>query len=134
MGISEPDDAPIENKVQYLEQELKTLRKQMTRMTEEFMGTIAILCLPLSNSKRLEIGFKQIRDLPNVPLKVIMKRYVIESKLSNMSFDEMINPIINVLGFERAWKVVDDETIRDNYGEWDLNRWKEMAKTHSCEE
>ena len=133
MGISEPDDAPIENKIQYLEDELKTMKKEMIRMIEDFMGTIAILCLPLSVQKRLEIGFKQIQQLPNTPLKVIMKRYVIESKASNLSFDDMINPIVSVLGFERAWKILDGETIKDNYGDWDLNRWKEMAKSNPCE-
>ena len=98
------------------------------------MGTITILCLPLQKGRRLELGFKQISKIPNSILTVILERYVIESKNSDLNFDEMINPVVSVLGFERAWKILTKTTIRKNYGDFAIMRWEEMAKSHSCEE
>ena len=128
------DDTPIENKVEYIEQELKLMRREMIKLTEEFMGTITILCLPLTDSRRLELGFKQISELPNAPLKVIVRRYVMESKMSDLKFDDMVDPMVRMLGFERLWKILDAETIKNNYGDWALSKWQEMAKNHPCEE
>ena len=132
--MSSDEKPPIEERIDTLEQELKTAKKQIERLTEELIGTIAINCLPLPQSKKLAIGFKMLKILPQAPLIIIIKRYVAESRMSNLSFDEMINPIVNELGFERAWKVLSHETIKDVYGDWDLNRWKEMAKSHPCED
>lgn len=132
--MSSDDDAPMGDRVSYLERELKTAQQQITALTENLLGTITILCLPLSVGKRLEIGFKQIKDLPDDILTIIVKRYVQEAKYSDVSFDEMISPLVAILGFERAWKILSRETVKDNYGEWALNKWEEMARNHPCED
>jgi hypothetical protein len=97
------------------------------------MGAITILCLPISTSRKLEIGFKMIEKLPDDTLKMIIKRYVEEGKKSDVSFDNMIDPMVRILGFERLWKILDAETIRLHYGEWALAKWQDMAKSHHCE-
>lgn len=133
--MSEKDDkVPISEKVKFLEEELKSTKKQLLNLTEELMGTITILCLPLPRGRRLELGFKQIGKIPNDILKVILERYVLESKNSDLSFDEMINPMVSVLGFERTWKILSIPTIRKNYGEYAVAKWEELAKNHACEE
>ena len=120
--------------IEYLEKELTSSRKQIEKLYEELLGTITILCLPLNKTRRLELGLKQVEKLPNNPLKMIIQRYVIESKKIDLSFDEIINPIVSVLGFERAWKLLPSEIIKENYGEWAEAKWEEMGKNHSCEE
>ena len=132
--MSDPTDVPIEERVAYLERELTTAQKQISNLTQELLGTITILCLPLSQSKKLEVGFKLISELPPKILEVIVKKYVQESKNVDISFDTMISPIVNILGFERAWKVLSRETVKDSYGEWALSKWDEMAKSHKCED
>jgi len=132
--MSDPKDTPIEERVSYLEKELTSSRKQIEKLYEELLGTITILCLPLNKTRRLELGLKQVEKLPNNPLKMIIQRYVIESKKIDLSFDEIINPIVSVLGFDRAWKLLPSETIREIYGEWASAKWEEMGRNHTCEE
>ena len=132
--MSKDTEVPIDERVSDLERELKNTQKQIMRLSEELMGTITILCLPLSNSRKLELGFKQVQQLPRDILKVIIRRYIKESKHSDLSFDAMITPVVSVLGFERAWKVLTRETINEVYGEWALGKWDEMAKSHPCED
>ena len=131
--MSDSNEVPIEERVSYLEKELINSRKQIEELYEELMGTITILCLPLNKGRRLELGFKQIKKLPNNALQMIIKRYVIESKKMDLSFDEMINPVVSVLGFERSWKLLSSESIMEIYGEWAVGKWEEMAKAHPCE-
>ncbi|PJC49821.1 MAG: hypothetical protein CO032_08080, partial [Nitrosopumilales archaeon CG_4_9_14_0_2_um_filter_34_16] len=126
--MSKDSEAPIDERVNDLERELKNTQKQITKLSEELMGTITILCLPLTHSRKLELGFKQVEQLPNNILKVIIRRYIMESKHSDLSFDTMITPVVSVLGFERAWKVITRTTINEVYGEWSLGKWDEMAK------
>ena len=45
----------------------------------------------------------------------------------------MIDPMFLVFGFERLWKILDTETIREFYGEWALGKWDAMGKSHKCE-
>jgi len=65
-------------------------------------------------------------------LKIIIRRYVEESKKVDMKFDDMIDPLFIVFGFERLWKLLDSETIREFFGEWALNKWNEIGKNHEC--
>lgn len=127
-------EIPLDERVTDLERDLKNSQKQIEKLTQELMGTITILCLPLSEGRRLELGFKQISELPNNILGIIIDRYVKESKHSDLSFDSMVTPLVSVLGFERAWKVLTREKIKDEYGDWALSKWDEMAKSHPCEE
>jgi len=132
--MSEDSKVPIDERVSDLERELLNTQKQIVKLSEELMGTITILCLPLSNSRKLELGFKQIEQLPNNILRIIIVRYIKESKHSDLSFDTMITPVVSILGFERAWKVLTRETINEVYGEWALGKWDEIAKSHPCED
>ena len=132
--MSEDRKVPIDERVSDLEKDLKNTQKQIIKLSEELMGTITILCLPLTDSRKLELGFKQVEQLPNKILNVIIRRYIMESKHSDLSFDTMITPVVSVLGFERAWKVITREIINDVYGEWALGKWDEMAKSHPCED
>lgn len=132
--MSEGSEAPIKERVNDLERDLQNTQKQITRLTQELMGTVTILCLPLTDSRKIELGFKQVEQLPNNVLKVIVKKYVEESKHSDLSFDAMVTPVVGVLGFERAWKVLTRDTIKEVYGDWSLGKWDEMAKSHPCED
>lgn len=132
--MSEPTEIPLEEKVSYLEDELKSTQKQIMNITQELMGTVILLCLPLSKGRRLELGFKQIRKIPDAILKTIIETYVGESKHSDLNFDEMISPVVTMLGFERSWKILPTEIIRKYYGDYSAAKWMEMAKDHNCEE
>ena len=128
------DSAPTGERIAYLEEELRAMKKQVESLTEQLFGSITILCLPLPRGRRLEIGFKQIGGLPNGVLGMIVKRYIAESRTSDLSLDEMLSPVVTVFGFERAWKIIGRDDLRDAYGEYAVLKWEEMAKSHPCEE
>ena len=127
------DEKTLDERVTDLEHGMKSAQKQLERLTESLMGGITILCLPLPTNTRLEIGFNLIKGLPDDILKLIIKRYIIEGKKSELRFDDLLNPMIRILSFERLWKLLDHETLRTTYGEWELNKWNEMEKNHPCE-
>lgn len=131
--MSNEDAPPDSERIAYLEGELKALKKQIGSLTEMLLGSTIILCLPLPLSKRLELGFKQVEFLPNGPLSVIVKRYISESRTSDLNFDDMLSPLVAVLGFERAWKIIGIDHLRTTYGNYAVLRWEEMAKSHPCE-
>jgi hypothetical protein len=89
--------------------------------------------LSISTKRRLEIGFNLIKSLADETLKSIIGRYVSEASKSELTFDDIIDPLVRVIGFERAWKILARKMIRETFGEWALARWLEMAKTHACE-
>lgn len=126
-------DLPASERIAYLEEELKMMKKQARSLTEQILGSVVILCLPLPQGKRLEIAFKQIEILPNSVLGVIARRYILESGASDLSFGAMLSPLVGVLGFERAWKIVEMDHLRGAYGDYAVLRWEEMAKGHPCE-
>ena len=119
----DPNEIPLEERVDLLTSSIENAGKQMERLTEQLMGTIVILCLPMTSAKKLEFGFKSIEKLPNHILKIIIRRYVEESKKADMKFDEMVDPLFLVFGFEKLWKLLDRETIKEFYGEWALNSY-----------
>lgn len=131
--MSNDEELTIEERLKILEDGFEGARKQTERLVEQLMGMITILCLPMSHNKKLEFGFKTIEKLPNSILKIIVRRYVEESKKIDIKFDDMIDPMFLVFGFERLWKVLDRETVREFYGEWALNKWDIMGKSHKCE-
>ena len=124
---------PDSERIARLEEELKTVKRHIESLTEHLFGSITILCLPLPRGKRLELAFKQVERLPNGVLSVIVKRYISESRASDMSFDEMLSPPVAVFGFERAWKIIGIDHLRETYGDYAVLRWEEMAKNHPCE-
>lgn len=129
-----PDEMSVEERLDLLTQSIENAGKQMERLTEQLMGTIVILCLPMSSTKKLEFGFKAIEKLPSHILKIIIRRYIEESKRVDLKFDDMIDPMFVVFGFEQLWHLVDRETIREFYGEWALNKWDTLGKSHKCED
>ena len=131
--MEEKNGASDSERIRLLEGELKAIRKQIETLTEELFGSIAILCLPLSRNRRLELGFKQIGRLPNGVLRVIVKRYMAEGRASDIAFDEMVGPVVAAFGFERAWKIISAGDLRDAYGDYAVLRWEDMAKAHPCE-
>ena len=131
--MSKKGAPPDSERIEYLEGELKAVKKQIESLTEQLFGSITILCLPLPRGKRLELGFKQVERLPNGVLNVIVKRYISESRTSDLSFEEMLSPLVAVFGFERAWKIIGIDHLRDTYGDYAVLRWEEMAKSHPCE-
>ena len=128
------EEMTIEERIKILEDGFENARKQTERLVEQLMGMITILCLPMSPTKKLEFGFKTIEKLPNQILKIIIRRYVEESKKIDIKFDDMIDPMFLTFGFERLWKILNRETIREFYGEWALSKWETMGKSHKCEE
>ena len=133
-GSDYDNDAPASERIVHLEEEVKALKKQVRSLTEQVLGSVAILCLPLPQGRRLEIAFKQIENLPNSVLGIILKRYISESRTSDLSLDAMLSPVVGVLGFERAWKIIEAGHLRETYGDYAVLRWEEMAKSHPCEE
>ena len=131
--LSKDDAPPDSERIAYLEEELKGMKKKLELLTEQLFGSITILCLPLPRGKRLELGFKQVERLPNGTLAVIVKRYISESRTSDLNFDDMLSPLVAVFGFERAWKIIGIDHLRDTYGDYAVLRWEEMAKSHPCE-
>lgn len=128
------DDAPPDSEqIAYLEGELKAVKTQLESLTERLFGSITILCLPLPRGKRLKLGFKQVGRLPNGTLAVIVNRHISENRTSDLNFDDMLSPLVAVFGFERAWMIVCIDHLRDTYGDYEVQRWEEMAKRHPCE-
>ena len=126
-------DMPDSERIAYLEEEMKSMGKQVRSLTEQILGSVVILCLPLPRGKRLEIAFKQIENLPNGVLGIIVRRYITESRTSDLSFDDMLGPVVAAFGFERAWKIIEANQLRETYGDYAVLRWEEMAKRHPCE-
>ena len=126
-------DMPDSERIAYLEEEMKSMGKQVRSLTEQILGSVVILCLPLPRGKRLEIAFKQIENLPNGVLGIIVRRYITESRTSDLSFDDMLGPVVAAFGFERAWKIIEANQLRETYGDYAVLRWEEMAKSHPCE-
>lgn len=128
------DDAPPDNeRTAYLEGELKAM-KQLESLTEQLYGSITIPCLRLPRGKRLELGFKQAERLPNGALAVIVKRYILENRTSDLNFDDVLIPLVAVFGLERVWKIISIDHLRDAYGDYAVLRREEMAKSRPCEE
>ena len=127
------DDAPPGGeRIAYLEGELKAM-KQLESLTEQLFGSITILCLRLPCGKRLDLGFKQAERLPNGTLPVIVKRYILESRASDLNFDDALIPLVAVFRFERAWKIIGIDHLRDAYGDYVVLRREAMAKSRPCE-
>lgn len=107
------------------------VKKQLELLTVQLFGSITILCLPLPRGKCLGLGFNQVGRLPNGVLNMIVKRYISESRTSDLSFDEMLSPLVAV--FERAWKIIGIAHLHDTYEGYAILRWEKMAKSHRCE-
>ena len=131
--MADSGDTPDSERITYLEQEVKALNKQVGSLTEQVLGSVVILGLPLPRGRRLEIAFRQIENLPSGVLGVIAGRYVRESRMSGLNFDGMMGPLVAALGFERAWKIINIDQPRRTYGDYAVLRWEEMAKSHPCE-
>ncbi len=122
-----------EEKIETLKHEIELIHREVRRRNDEMLGYLTVLCLPMSTKRRLEIGFNLIKSLADETLKSIIGRYVSEASKSELTFDDIIDPLVRVIGFERAWKILPLKMIRETFGEWALARWLEMAKTHACE-
>lgn len=130
----EKDIVPPEERISYLEKELENTKKDLRRITENLFGAVAILCLPLNHATRIEYGMKQLEPLPNNALSQIIKTFVKEGKNAELPFEQIISPLVSILGFERAWKILSKETIKNYYGDWAVHMWEEMAKKYPCED
>ncbi len=133
MTSSEPERPPLQEQIDLLKQELEILHRTNRRRDENLLGVVTILCLPMSEKRKLEIGFALIKDLENQLLIPIIDRYLKECKKSEVSFDDIFDPMVRAIGFEKLWSVIDKAKIRDLFGEWALTRWIDMAKSHPCE-
>lgn len=76
------------------------------------LGSVAILCLPLPQGRRPEIAFRQMESLPNAVLGAILRRYISESRAGGLIFDAVLSPVVGVLGFERARKIIEAGHLR----------------------
>ncbi|WP_337862315.1 hypothetical protein [Nitrososphaera sp.] len=123
----------MEEKVEALQRDVELLQREVQRRNQELMGALTILCLPMSTNRKLEVGFSVLRRLPDDVLKLIIDRYTKEGIRSDMTFDQIMEPMIKSLGFERLWSIIGKEKIREEFGEWALARWTEMSKDHGCE-
>ena len=135
-GSQRDTDIPeptLEEQVEFLRRELQTLHSENRRRAEELMGILTILCLPMSNKRRMEIGFSVVKNLSNEKLGPLLERYIKEAMRSEMGFDEIFEPMIKTVGFERLWKLIDKRKIQELFGELTLGRWIEMGKSHPCE-
>lgn len=97
---------PDSERMVYLEEEAKSLGRQVRSLTGQVLGGVVILCLPLPRGRRLEIAFRQMENLPNGVLGAIVRRYVAESRMSDLGFDDMLSPVVAAFGFERARKII----------------------------
>lgn len=124
-------NAPTDARIACLEAELGAVKDQIRSLAEQVPGIIAILCLPLPRASRLEITFRQMEDLPNDALGAIVKRYISESRMSGLGLDDMLIPVVNVLGSERARDIIDANHLRETYGDCAALRWEGMGGSHS---
>ena len=109
------------------------VKKQLESLTGHLFGSIMILCLPLPRRRRFELGFKRVGRLLNGVLNVIVERYMSESRISGLSFDELPGPLVTVFGFELAWMIIGINHLRGTYGDYAVLEWAGMAKSHPCE-
>ena len=114
-------------RITYLEEEVKALRKQAESLAGQVLGGAAILCLPIPRGRRLEIAFRQMKSLPNGFLGAIVRRYVAESRTSGLSLDDMLGPVVAALGLERTREIIEAKQLRETYGDYAALRWEEMA-------
>jgi hypothetical protein len=90
----------------------------------------------IPTKRKLEVGFKLLVNsrLDDTVLKDIIGRYLSECAKNDLSFDSSIEPMIESMGFERLWKIMDKERLKEHFGEWSLYRWTELARGHKCED
>ena len=97
---------PDSGRIAHLEEEVKAVRMQAGSLAGQVLGGAAILRLPLPRGRRLEIAFREMENLPNGVLGAIVRRYVAESRMSDLGFDDMLSPVVAAFGFERARKTI----------------------------
>lgn len=127
------DDIPVDVRIEWLEEELDGMKGQVRSLVEQMPGIIAILCLPLPRGRRLEIAFRGMENLPNAALGAIVKHYISESRMSGLSLDDALSPVVEVLGFERARKIIRASHLRETYGDHAALRWEKMGEGRSHE-
>ncbi len=128
--MGESGNAPTDARIASLETELGAVKDQVRSLAEQVPGIIAALCLPLPRASRLEMTFRYMEKLPNDALGAIVRRYISESRMAGLSFDDMLIPVVNVLGFERAWEIIEANHLRETYGGHAALRWEGMGGSH----
>lgn len=71
--------------------------------------------------------------MPNAALGAIVKHYISESRMSGLSLDDALSPVVEVLGFERARKIIRASHLRETYGDHAALRWEKMGEGRSHE-
>ncbi|MGB6673922.1 MAG: hypothetical protein WBE34_15940 [Candidatus Nitrosopolaris sp.] len=97
-----PEPSP-EEKIEVLKREVELLHRELQRRNNQMLGFPTVLYLPISTKRRLEIGFIIVKDLADETLKAIIGRCVKEASRSEMTFDDIIDPLVRTIGFERVW-------------------------------
>ena len=128
------DEASLDQRVTDLEINFKALFNSISRRNQELLGYLLVLSLPMSDKRRLETTTSILKTtkLEPVVLKEILLRYFKEGIKSDLKFDDLIEPLINIIGFEELWKTITTEMIRELFGEVGVVKWIGYEKYYPC--
>jgi hypothetical protein len=130
------ENPSIEERISDLERNFEALFKSINRRNQELVGQLLTLSLPMSNKRRLETTALILKtiNLDDAILKSIFLRYFNEGIKSDLKFEDLIEPLINTLGFEKLWKIIDKEIIRERFGIVAESKWLAFEKQYPCKD
>jgi hypothetical protein len=134
LASEDKSNGDLEERIRNLELGQETMQRYLPRISQELLGYLLILSLPMSDRRRLELTSALLNKikLDDATLGLILLRYFNEGKLSDFGFDDIINPLVKTFSFDRLWKVVDVEQVREIFGEMAVARWNELERYSPC--
>jgi hypothetical protein len=128
------NEESLESRVNNLEGTLKALHYSISRRNNELLGTLLVLSLPMSDKRRLETAIAVLKsiELDDLILKDVLFRYLGEGIRSNLGFADLIEPLIDGLGFEKLWKLINKEDIKKLFGEVATTKWTDFERHFPC--
>lgn len=128
------EGSELEERIHTLELSLEAVVRHTQRLNQQILGYLLVLSLPMSNKKRIEstVAILNTFKLDDQILQDILLRYFREGVKSEMSFEDLLTPIVNSFGFDRLWNTINVEDIRKMFGELGVLRWNELEKASPC--
>lgn len=94
---------------------------------------ITTLRSPLPCSRHFELSFRHAECISNVVSNAYARRSTTNNKICSLIFDEMMDPLVAVVGFGLAWVIIGIGHLRGTYGDCAILGRERIAKSHPCE-
>jgi hypothetical protein len=133
-GDKVDDELNTEDRIKNLEMSQEALSKYLLRVNQNMLGYLLILSLPMTTKRRLELTSSLLNSisLDDLVLRDVLIRYLHEGRLGEINFEQLLEPLVKVFGFDRLWKMIKVEDVREIFGEMAVIRWLELEKHSPC--